>query len=387
MFRLLTAGESHGPALSVIIEGLPAGLAFTTDRINRELARRQVGYGRGGRMKIETDQVEIMAGVRHGETLGSPVSLLIHNRDWKNWTEVMAVETKPAPGKVRPIVRPRPGHADLVGVLKYDRRDIRDILERASARETAARVAAGACAKIMLEAFDVTVGSWVESIGTVSMRYDQRTPRQLAQAAEKSDVRCPDPRAAKKMHQAIDQVIAAGDTLGGVFVVTALGLPPGLGSHVHWDRKLDMRLASAVMSIQAIKGVAIGLGFEAASLTGAQVHDVITYRAGKGYGRKTNHAGGLEGGMTTGEPLLVKGAMKPIATLKQPLRSVDMTTKKSLEAGYERSDHCAVPAAGVVGEAMVAMELAKAWQEKFGGDALKEMTANWKAYLKQVTKR
>jgi chorismate synthase len=288
---------------------------------------------------------------------------------------------------VRPLVRPRPGHADLVGVLKYNRHDIRDILERASARETAARVAAGACAKMMLETFGVTLGSWVESIGSVKIRYDQRSEREMMQAAEKSDVRCPDPAAAQKMHRAIDRVIADGDTLGGVFVVAALGLPPGLGSHVQWDRKLDMHLAGAMMSIPAIKGVAIGLGFETAGLPGSQVHDVITYRQGKGYGRKTNHAGGLEGGMTTGKPLLVKAAMKPIATLKQPLRSVDMETKKNLEAGYERSDHCAVPAAGVVGEAMVAMELVKAWQEKFGGDSLHETTANWKAYLRQVAKR
>lgn len=387
MFRFLTAGESHGPSLTVIVEGMPAGIPFEVDKINQQLARRQKGYGRGGRMKIETDQAVVTSGVRHGQTLGSPIAMTITNRDWENWTSIMACDLKSKPKKLDRISRPRPGHADLVGVLKYDRQDIRDILERASARETAARVAAGAVAAMFLETVEVQLGSWVESIGPVKMSLSTSEPLALAKKAESSSVRCPDEAAGKKMQQAIDKVIKTGDTLGGVFVVAACGLPPGLGSHVHWDRKLDMRLAGAVMSIQAIKGVAFGMGFDAAIQPGSEVHDVITYNKNTGYGRLTNHAGGIEGGISTGQPIIVKAAMKPIASLKQPLRSVDMNTKKTLKAGYERSDYCAVPAAGVVGEAMVAMELVKAWQEKFGGDALSEIRSNWKSYLKGIAKR
>jgi len=387
MLRFLTAGESHGPGLTVIIEGLPAGLPLEASRINYELARRQKGYGRGARMRIENDQVVICSGLRQGQTLGSPLCLTIANRDWKNWQTTM-VREKPAAGvKIQKLHRPRPGHADLAGALKYDRQDLRDILERASARETAARVAAGAVAKVLLEVFEIKIGSWVEAIGGIGTRLVLGNPARLTRQAEKSDVRCPSEVAAKAMCRAIDRAAKAGDTLGGIFTVSAWGLPPGLGSHVQWDRRLDMRLAGAVMSIPAIKGVEFGLGFAGAGKPGSQVHDIITYgRSGK-YGRRTNHAGGLEGGMSTGEPLLLRAAMKPIASLLHPLPSVDMLTKRALKAGYERSDVCAVPAAAVVGEAVMAIELVKVWQEKFGGDSLAEMRNNWKNCLRRYSER
>jgi chorismate synthase len=387
MFRFLTAGESHGPSLTVIIEGLPAGLPLESSRINHELARRQKGYGRGARMRIEHDQVAVSSGLRHGQTLGSPLCLTISNRDWENWQEIMALE-KLAPGvKIQKLHRPRPGHADLVGALKYDRQDLRDILERASARETAARVAAGAVARVLLEVFEIKVGSWVEAIGGIKAGLRLGNPARLTRQAEKSDVRCPDEVAAQAMRRAIDRAAKAGDTLGGIFTVSAWGLPPGLGSYVQWDRRLDMRLAGAIMSIPAIKGVEFGLGFAGAGKPGSEVHDAITYGRNHKYGRKTNHAGGLEGGMSTGEPLLVRAAMKPIASLLHPLPSVDMQTKRIMEAGYERSDVCAVPAAAVVGEAVMAIELVKVWQEKFGGDSLAEMRNNWKGCLRRYSGR
>ncbi len=386
MLRFLTAGESHGQALTVILEGLPAGLPLTPRAINLELARRQRGYGRGGRMQIERDQVQITAGVRRGETLGSPLAMMIPNRDWVNWQALMAVEPAPWPRGASRLTRPRPGHADLVGALKYGRQDLRDILERASARETAARVAAGAVAKALLRAVGAAVGSWVERIGSAAVIRLTGAPRTLALQAERSDVRCPQPAAAGRMRRAIDRATAAGDTLGGIFTVAAWGVVPGLGSHAHWDRRLSTRLAGALASIPAVKGVEEGLGFGAAAWPGSRVHDVITYRQGR-FARRTNHAGGLEGGMSTGEPVLLRAVMKPIATLRRPLKSVDLETKKSQTAGYERSDVCAVPAAAVVGEAMVALELARAYQEKFGGDSVRELAENLRAYRRALSKR
>lgn len=389
MFRFLTAGESHGRALSLIIEGLPAGVPLTGKQINQDLARRQRGYGRGGRMLIEKDRVQITAGLRQGQTLGSPLAMTIQNQDWVNWQEIMDPE-KNVLAKEHIIKRPRPGHADLAGALKYDRYDFRDILERASARETAARVAVGAVAKALLACFEVEIGSWISQVGPVRMNKPPGNPKQLFQGAEKSDMRCPAAQAAQSMRKAIDQARQAGDTLGGIFTVAAWGLIPGLGSYVQWDRRLDMRIAGALMSIPAVKGVEFGIGFQAAGLPGSSVQDVITYRSGAasgGFGRKTNHAGGVEGGMSTGQPILVHAAMKPIATLRKPLMSIEMPTKQRRAAGYERSDVCAVPAAAVVGEAMVAVELVSAWLEKFGGDSLSEIQRNWKAYQRYLEKR
>lgn len=387
MLRFLTAGESHGPALSVIVEGLPAGLPLKAADVDAQLQRRQIGYGRGGRMRIERDQVQITAGVRHGETLGTPVAMTIFNRDWENWRVSMGVAGPVPKTGVTRLTRPRPGHADLVGALKYGRTDLRDILERASARETAARVAAGSLARVLLEHLGVTLGSWVESIGGARWARVSGKPELLAKKAEASDVRCPDVKTAAAMRRAIDAAAKAGDTLGGVFTVAAWGLVPGLGSHVHYDRRLDARLAAALMSIPAIKGVEAGSAFANAALPGSRVHDEIVRRAGQGYARKTNTAGGLEGGMTTGEPLWLRAAMKPIATLRKPLKSVDMKTKRPQAAGYERSDVCAVPAAAVVGEAMTAWELARGYQEKFGGDSLQELQANWRNYKQQLKSR
>ena len=314
----------------------------------------------------------------------------IENRDWLNWQDIMAVEKKPSARGKRVVRCPRPGHADLVGALKYDRQDFRDILERASARETAARVAVGAVAKVFLECFDIALGSWVTQIGAARAPQLTGAVKQLAARAEKSDVHCPDEKSAEHMRRAITKAQNAGDTLGGIFSIAAWGLVPGLGSHVHWDRRLDMRLAGAIMSIPAIKGVAFGLGFQAATLAGSQVHDSITYHKGAsngGFGRKTNHAGGVEGGISTGEVILVQAAMKPIATLKKPILSIDMSSKQRSAAGYERSDICAVPAAAVVGEAMLAITLVTAWQEKFGGDSISEIRSHWKTYQKYLAKR
>jgi len=382
--RFTTAGESHGRGLVALLEGVPAGLRVTAARVNAELKRRMGGYGRGARMKIESDQIEWLAGVRAGETLGSPIAMLIWNRDWEHWQDVMAPEAD-APGEERrrQVTRPRPGHADLVGVLKYDRRDARDILERASARETVARVAAGAVCRILLEEFGVEIGSHVVELGGVTARVSLPLPVPLNAAADQSPVRCLDPAAEREMITRIDAAKAAGDTLGGVVETVALGVPVGLGSHVSWDRKLDGRLAQALMSIPAVKGVELGLGFEAARRKGSEVHDEIL----PGFDRATNRAGGTEGGMTTGEPLVARVAMKPISTLMSPLRTVDLTTGGPAQAQSERSDVTAVPAMGVIAEAMIALTLADALIEKFGGDALSETKRNYEGYQMQVRAR
>jgi chorismate synthase len=394
-FRFYTAGESHGRGLVALVEGVPAGLPLVAARdIDPELARRQAGYGRGGRMRIERDVVEVVAGVRLGETLGSPVALVIWNRDWPNWQAAMAAEPPAGDADAKSLRRvhlPRPGHADLVGVLKYDRSDARDILERASARETTARVAAGAVAKRLLAEFGIAVGSHVVRLGGVEAAVPAELPADLNGAADASPLRTLDPAAEARMIEEIDAARAAGDTLGGVFEVVVRGLPVGLGSHVTWQTRLDGRLAQALMSIQAMKGVEIGMGFEAARRRGSAVHDEIfgdpaAGRAG-GFGRASNAAGGLEGGMTTGAPLVVRAAMKPLSTLMQPLRSVDLRTGDRADAVRERSDVVALPAAGVVGEAMVAIVLADAMREKFGGDSLAAMRRAFDAYLEQLAAR
>ncbi len=391
-----TAGESHGRGLVALLEGIPAGLSLEMERdVDPELKRRQGGYGRGRRMKIESDRAELISGVRLGETLGSPLSMVIWNRDWKNWTTAMShlpPDPDENPKALRPMYLPRPGHADLVGVLKHDRRDTRDILERASARETAARVACGAVAKRLLSELGVKIGSFVRSIGDVAAADPEPIPEELNAVADGSPVRALDDEAGQRMMSAIDRAKEEGDTLGGIFEVVATGLPVGLGSHVSWDRKLDGRLAGAVMSIQAIKGVEVGLGFEGARRPGSRVHDAIvredeSTRSG-GFVRSTNGAGGLEGGVTTGAPLVVRGAMKPISTLmKNRLPSVDLRTGEADAAATERSDVCAVPAAAVVGEAMVALVLADAVMEKFGGDSLSELRRNFEEYLAYLAGR
>ena len=387
-FRFTTAGESHGRGLVAVLEGIPAGLSLSAERINVELKRRMGGYGRGARMKIEADQIEWLAGVRAGETLGSPIAMLVWNRDWEHWQDVMAPEAD-APGseRRRQVTRPRPGHADLAGSLKYDRQDARDILERASARETVARVACGAVCKVLLDQFGVEIGSHVVELGGVragaGAQHAAPLPARLNQAADASPVRCLDAAAETEMIARIDAAKAAGDTLGGVVEVIALGLPVGLGSHVSWDAKLDGRLAQALMSIPAVKGVELGLGFEAARRKGSEVHDEIL----PGLARATNRAGGTEGGMTTGEPLVARVAMKPISTLMAPLRTVDLKTGGPAQAQSERSDVTAVPAMGVIAEAMMALVLAQALLEKFGGDALSETKRNFEGYLAQVRAR
>ncbi len=379
--RFTTAGESHGRGLVAILEGVPAGLPLSAQRIDAELKRRMAGYGRGARMKIESDQIEWLAGVRAGESLGSPIAMVIWNRDWEHWRDVMAHEAD-APGETRrrQLTRPRPGHADLVGVLKFDRQDARDILERASARETAARVACGAVARLLLEQFGVEIGSHVVELGPVVAKLPNPLPRPLNAAADASAVRCLDPDAERQMIALIDEAKAAGDTLGGVVEVLALGLPVGLGSHVSWDTKLDGRLAQALMSIPAVKGVELGLGFTAARRKGSEVHDEIL----PGLARATNRAGGTEGGMTTGEPLVLRVAMKPISTLMSPLKTVDLKTGAPANAQSERSDVTAVAAMGVIAEAMTALELANALLEKFGGDALSETKRNYDGYMAQL---
>ncbi len=384
MFRFTTAGESHGRGLVAVLEGIPAGLPLSAERVNAELKRRMGGYGRGARMKIEADQIEWLAGVRAGETLGSPIAMLVWNRDWEHWQDVMAPEADAGGSeRRRQVTRPRPGHADLAGALKYDRQDARDILERASARETVARVACGAVCKVLLEQFGVEVGSYVVELGGVTAKYRSPLPAPLNAAADASLVRCLDPEAEREMIARIDAAKAAGDTLGGVVEVIALGLPVGLGSHVSWDAKLDGRLAQAFMSIPAVKGVELGLGFEAARRKGSEVHDEIL----PGLARATNRAGGTEGGMTTGEPLVARVAMKPISTLMAPLRTVDLKTGGPAQAQSERSDVTAVPAMGVIAEAMLALVLAQALLEKFGGDALSETRRNFEGYLAQVRAR
>jgi chorismate synthase len=393
-FRFTTAGESHGPGLLAIVEGVPAGLPIRAEEIDAELQRRQGGYGRGGRMRIESDRAQILSGVRHGEALGSPISLLIRNRDWDNWTRAMSAEPAEDPGDAelhRRVYQPRPGHADLVGVLKYDRTDARDILERASARETAARVAAGAIAKRFLAELGVHIGSHVISLGGIWAELPDALPDELNAVSDVSPVRCLDAKAEAAMIEAIDVAKRDGDTLGGIFEVVVTGLPIGLGSHVSWDRKLDGRLGGAVMSIQAVKGVEIGNGFTGANTPGSRVHDEIVRdrakREGGGYGRRTNRAGGLEGGITTGAALVVRGAMKPISTLMQPLQTVDLQTGEAAVAVRERSDVCALPAAGVVGEAMVALVLADAVLEAFGSGAIRDVRARLEAYLQRLDQR
>ena len=403
--RFTTAGESHGKALVAIVEGLPAGLPVSAEWVDRELARRMQGYGRGARMKIERDHIEWLSGVRAGETLGSPVAMLIPNRDWANWEDVMAYESSDPPGEIRRrrVTRPRPGHADLAGVLKYDRLDGRDILERASARETTARVAAGALAKRLLREFGVEIGSHVISLGGITTEWasEHRTtalPWPLNEISDRSEVRVIDAAVEAAIIQRIDAAKKAGDTLGGEVEVVARGVVVGLGSHVSWDRKLDGRLAGMLMSIPAVKGVEIGMGFEAARRPGSEVHDAIEGgkggKGGKGDGdprggfrRPTNNAGGLEGGITTGEPVVVKVAMKPIATLMSPLPTVDLASGQPAKAVSERSDVTAVPAMGVIAEALVALVLADAMLEKFGGDSLAEMRRNYTGYVAALGSR
>lgn len=383
MLRYLNAGESHGKGLMAVLEGVPAGLPLTAEMINRDLARRQGGYGRGGRMRIEKDQIEFYCGVRKGKTLGNPLGLLIRNRDWDNWQDVMAAEPGP-PSMERVVTRPRPGHADLVGAMKYGHRDIRNVLEKASARETAIRVAIGAVAKVLLAEFDVRVVSYTVRIGSVvAPRVDDYVA--AFERAEQSQVRCADAAASEKMIERIRSAKHKGDSLGGVFEVVVTNSPVGLGSYVQWDRRLSARLAMAAMSIQAMKGVEIGMGFESAQRFGSEVHDdIYPSEIRPGFERKTNNAGGLEGGITNGQPVILRVAMKPIATLYQPKHSVDIRTKEPFEATVERSDVCTVPAAGVVGEAVIAYEMANAMLEKFSGDNLDEMNRNFEAYQEYV---
>ncbi|HEX8707540.1 MAG TPA: chorismate synthase [Pyrinomonadaceae bacterium] len=386
MFRFTTAGESHGRALVAVLEGLPAGLAVDVAQVDRELERRQWGYGRGGRMKIERDRVEIISGVRHGLTLGSPLALMIENKDWANWDEVMSVGPSDLPPeKSRRVKRPRPGHADLAGGQKFGARDLRNILERASARETAARVACGALAKQLLAFFGVEIRSHVIQLGGVPQEPLELAWEAIAAITDDAPLRCADAQAQSRMVELIDEARRAGDTLGGIFETVARGVVPGLGSHTSWDSKLDGLLAQAVMSIPAVKAVAIGAGARASSLPGSEVHDEIAYsEETKGFIRQTNRAGGLEGGITNGEEVRVRGHLKPISTLRRALRSVDIDTKLEESAAFERSDVTAVPAAGVIGEAMVALVLAAAMREKFGGDNIGEMRRNFEGYREQL---
>jgi chorismate synthase len=403
--RYLTSGESHGKGLVCIIDGLPSDLSLLSEDIDKDLSRRQKGYGRGGRMKIETDRAQILSGVRKGKTLGSPVSIVINNKDWQNWQDIMSPDPD---GGVRgnvpiqndkSVTRPRPGHADLTGALKYGHRDLRNVLERSSARETAARVAAGAIAKKLLSEFGIRVMSHVTEIGGVKSQAScigvlgsEKKMRTLFNKAEASPVRCPEKNTEEKIIKKIKSAMKAGDTLGGIFEIVVLGVPAGLGSYSQWDRKLEAKIAYAVMGIQAIKGVEIGLGFETARKPGSQVMDEIYYRRGTsqrartagGFYRKTNNAGGIEGGMSNGMPVIVRAAMKPIPTLRSPLSSVDISTKKKFLAAYERSDACAVPAASVIGEAVTALVMADSFLDKFGGDSMDEIKRNYKGYLKQM---
>src|ERR671919_933344 len=382
LFRFVTAGESHGPGLTAVVEGLPAGLEMRPEDIDRDLARRQLGHGRGGRMKIEKDRAQVTAGIRHGRTLGSPVALRIENRDYANWEERM--NPWPVEAEVDEVHLPRPGHADLAGVQKFGHNDVRNVLERASARETAARVASGALAKAFLRELGVTVFSHVTRIGSVSApEREQLGPRDF-EHVDDSPVRCLEPAASEAMVAEIDAARKANESLGGVFEVLSFGLVPGIGSPVSWEERLDGRLAQAIMSIQAMKGVGIGDGFALAERVGSRAHDEIFWSEERGYHRETNHAGGLEGGMTTGDPLVVRAAMKPLPTLTKPLRSVDLATKEPAAALRERTDSCTVPAAGVVGEAMVALVLAAAYREKLGGDHIDDTRAALDAYVERI---
>jgi chorismate synthase len=393
MLRFTTAGESHGPALVSVLEGMPAGLPLLAEHVDVELSRRQQGYGRGRRMQIERDTVEFLSGVRAGQTIGSPIAMQIANRDWKNWQDVMDPaprEGDPDPRR-RAVTRVRPGHADLTGLLKYDRDDARDILERASARETTARVAAGAICKRLLSEIEVRIGSHLVHLGGIDVTAPDTLPDDINGVADDSPLRTLDKEAESAMIARIDTIKREGNTLGGICEVVCRGLPVGLGSHVSWDRKLDGRLAAALMSIPAVKGVEVGIGFEAARRTGAEVHDEIEPAPGRTLSgnvrRKTNRAGGLEGGMTTGEPLVLRVAMKPISTLMRPLSTVDVATGETASATAERSDVTAVPAMGVIAEAMTAFVLAQAVLEKFGGDSLAETRRNYDSYISHVADR
>jgi chorismate synthase len=382
--RYLTAGESHGPGLTTVVEGFPAGVPIDIAAINRDLARRMQGYGRGGRMKIEQDTAEVRSGVRWGESLGSPITLWIENRDWRNWEKKMSPSAEDRDPTLA-VTRPRPGHADLAGALKYNHRDVRNILERASARETAARVAAGGLAKCLLTPFGIRVFGWVAEIGGIAADHTGLTAEETWKRAEDSPVRMADADAERRVMARIDECKQAGDTLGGVVETVAVGLPPGLGSHAQWDRKLDGRLAHALMSVQAAKGVEIGLGFETARRAGSAVHDEIYFDDGlHRFVRRTNNAGGTEGGMSSGEPIVVRTAFKPLSTLMSPLHSVDIDTKDEAKAAIERSDVVAIPAAAVIAEAVVAFVVADAFLEKFGGDSLAEIRRNLDSYLEYV---
>ncbi len=385
MLRFLTAGESHGPELVVIIEGAPAGYEISLEAINRDLARRQKGYGRGGRMAIERDEVRVVSGIRFGRTLGSPITFIVENRDFKNWEKRMSVDPRDR-GEAKLVTRPRPGHADLAGVLKYNLEDIRDVLERASARETAARVALGSFARQLVAPFGISVLGYVMSIGSIEAKIPfDISFEQLALVSEQSPVRVADADAERAIIAEIDLCKKEGDTLGGVVEVMAAGLPVGLGSHVQWDRKLDGRIAHALMSLQAVKGVEFGKGFGAARVRGSQLHDEIGYdAAAQRFTRHSNNSGGTEGGISTGEPLRVRVAFKPLSTLMRPLRSADIKTKAEAIAAIERSDVCAIPAAAVIAESVVTFEIANAFLEKFGGDSFTEIARNYKSYLQQV---
>ncbi|HEV8341167.1 MAG TPA: chorismate synthase [Candidatus Binatia bacterium] len=395
MLRYFTAGESHGPCLTTILDGVPAGFPIDVQKINHDLWRRQQGYGRGGRMLIEKDEVQIRSGIRWGKTLGSPVAFGIENRDWKNWTKKMSPAPEDRDESIA-VTKPRPGHADLAGVLKYDQSDIRNILERASARDTVSRTAVGSFCKQLLAPFGIRILAYVRSLGGIEAKTEGLTCEEIYERAEQSPVRVADKEAEERMIALIDDCKKKGDTLGGIFEVVALGIPPGLGSHAQWDRKLDARLAKGLMSIQAIKGVEVGLGFEMARRRGSEVHDEIFFDPHKmvsegtprviptGFYRGSNNSGGTEGGMSNGAPMVVRAAMKPISTLMSPLQSVDLKSKQSVDASVERSDVCSAPAAAVVGEAVVAFEIAAAFFEKFGGDSLREITRNYEGYLAQI---
>jgi chorismate synthase len=381
--RFLTAGESHGKGLVVIVEGFPAQLTISEDEVNQELYRRQQGYGRGGRMLIEKDRAEFISGLRHGKTLGSPIAVLVHNQDYKNWEKVMnpfPVETF----KGNPLLRPRPGHADLAGGIKYNHRDLRNVLERASARETTMRVVAGALAKIFLKEFNVAIQSHVVQLGKALSKINSLKLDQINAKADRSPVRMLDSSAEKKAIQLIDQAKKKGDTLGGIFEVIISGVPMGLGSYVQWDRKLDGRLAQAFLSMQAVKGVEFGNAFENATQWGSKVHDEIGYMKNKGFFHYSNHAGGIEGGMSNGEKIWIRVAKKPISTLRTPLKSIDIATKRELKAAYERSDVCALPAASVIGEAISAWVMMDFFVEKFSGDFLDEIKKRYQLYLKHL---
>jgi len=390
MLRYLTAGESHGPQLTAIMEGMPAGLEISAETVNIDLARRQGGYGRGGRMQIERDTVSILSGVRWGETLGSPITLAIMNRDWENWQEKMSVMQSGRDEKIR-VTRSRPGHADLPGIMKYGHKDVRNILERSSARETAIRVAVGSLAKSFLSVFNISVFGYVAELGGIVAERPDETNDIIKETIAASPFYTYDKAAEQRMKSLVDRARESGDSVGGVIEVVTTGVPVGLGSHVHWDRKLDARISFAVMSVQAIKGVEFGLGFEAARRSGSLVHDEIYYdsaRIGKGesscFYRKSNNAGGIEGGISNGEDIVVRAAMKPIPTLYAPLNTIDISTKEPIQATVERSDVCAVPAATVVIESVVALEIANAFLEKFGGDSIQEIRSNYHSYLQYL---